>query len=116
MKNKKTDAFSVRIQNCRQVTVLREDRHLTIYAHLPHPAPDRHCSCSFGKRLFNFFFREKTSSTLVLGDLFESNVNINVSASYLHPSLRQSQLLSPDPGSFLWSLIMAMNLQHGGDC
>ena len=63
-----------------------------------------------------FFFREKTSSTLFLGDLFESNVNINVSASYLHPSLRQSQLLSPDPGSFLWSLIMAMNLQHGGDC
>ena len=116
MKNKKTDAFSVRIQNCRQVTVLREDRHLTIYAHLPHPAPDRHCSCSFGKRLFNFFFREKTSSTLFLGDLFESNVNINVWASYLHPSLRQSQLLSPDPGSFLWSLIMAMNLQHGGDC
>ena len=63
-----------------------------------------------------FFFREKTSSTLFLGDLFESNVNIKVSASYLHPSLRQSQLLSPDPGSFLWSLIMAMNLQHGGDC
>ena len=30
--------------------------------------------------------------------------------------LRQSQLLSPDPGSFLWSLIMAMNLQHWGDC
>lgn len=29
--------------------------------------------------------------------------------------LRQSQLLSPDPGSFLWSLIMAMNLQHWGD-
>lgn len=71
---------------------------------------------SFGKRCFNFFFLEKTSSTPFLGDLFESNVNINVSASYLHPSLRQSQLLSPDPGSFLWSLIMAMNLQHGGDC
>ena len=62
------------------------------------------------------FFLEKTSSTPFLVDLFESNVNINVSASYLHPSLRQSQLLSPDPGSFLWSLIMAMNLQHGGDC
>lgn len=62
------------------------------------------------------FFLEKTSSALFLGDLFESNVNVNVSASYLHPSLRQSQLLSPDPGSFLWSLIMAMNLQHGGDC
>jgi len=57
-----------------------------------------------------FFFLKKTSSTLFLGDLFESNVNINVSASYLHPSLRQSQLLSPDPGSFLWPLIMAMNL------
>lgn len=62
------------------------------------------------------FFLEKTSSTLFLGDLFESNVNINVSASYLHPSLRQSQLLSPDPGSFSWPLIMAMNLQHGGGC
>ena len=62
------------------------------------------------------FFLEKTSSTPFLGDLFESNVNVNVSASYLHPSLRQSQLLSPDPGSFLWSLIMAMNLQHWGDC
>lgn len=60
------------------------------------------------------FFLKKTSSTLFLGDLFESNVSINVSVSYLHPSLRQSQLLSPDP--FLWPLIMAMNLQHGGDC
>ena len=64
MKNKKTDAFSVRIQNCRQVTVLREDRHLTIYAHLPHPAPDRPCSCSFGKRCFNFFFLKKLHQLL----------------------------------------------------
>ena len=60
------------------------------------------------------FFLEKTSSTPFLGDLFESNVTIR----YEHRIyiLRQSQLLSPDPGSFLWSLIMAMNLQHWGDC
>ena len=95
MRNKKTDAFSVRLQNCRQITALREDRHLTRYAHLPHPAPPL---------ILEMFFSWKTSSTLFLRDLFESNVNINVSASYLHPSLRQSQLLSPDPGSFSWPL------------
>ena len=55
MRNKKTDAFSLRIQNWRQITALREDRHLTIYAYLPHPAPDPPCSCSFGKRCFNIF-------------------------------------------------------------
>lgn len=59
MRNQKTDAFSLRIQNCRQNTALREDRHLTRYAHFPRPAPDRPCSCSFGKRCFNFFFLKK---------------------------------------------------------
>lgn len=114
MRNKKTDAFSVRIQNCRQITVLREDRHLTIYAHLPHPAPDRPCSCSFGKRCFNFFFLKKLHQLLS----WETYSKVMSLLTYEHRIyiLRQSRLLSPDPGSFLWSLIMAMNLQHGGDC